>query len=231
MKIIPPSFHRFWTSDRSLRVFLWLLILSVFFVTPLDLMSSAAKFAASLFFSLLFIAGASAVAQSRKVFLLVAFSLILTLCVHWLGWIMEHQSVNILDVAATLIFLLIITALLGSFVARAETVNLHTIEGGIAIYILLGSLWSQVYLLLELVHPGSFSFTIQPATVQGLRAALNYFSMVTLTTVGYGDITAVHSLARSFSSLEAFVGQLYPAILLARLVSLEIMSRAETRGR
>jgi hypothetical protein len=50
---------------------------------------------------------------------------------------------------------------------------------------------------------------------------LIYFSIVTLTTVGYGDITPVHPIARSISNLEAIIGQLYPATLLARLVTLQ----------
>ncbi len=53
-----------------------------------------------------------------------------------------------------------------------------------------------------------------------------YFSFVTLTTVGYGDIAPVHPFARSLCNVEAVIGQLYPATLLARLVSLEIGSRS-----
>ena len=59
----------------------------------------------------------------------------------------------------------------------------------------------------------------------GVRHSLLYYSFVTLTTVGYGDITPVHPMARSLAMAEALVGQLYPAILIARLVSLQIMSK------
>jgi hypothetical protein len=54
--------------------------------------------------------------------------------------------------------------------------------------------------------------------------------MVALTTVGFGDITAIHPFARSLVMLEALIGQLYPAILLARLVSLEIETRRSKKG-
>jgi hypothetical protein len=54
---------------------------------------------------------------------------------------------------------------------------------------------------------------------------LTYFSFVTLTTVGYGDITPTHDITRMFAIMEALCGQLYPATLLARLVSLEVMNR------
>ena len=63
------------------------------------------------------------------------------------------------------------------------------------------------------------------ACFDGVGHGLVYYSLVTLTTVGYGDITPVHSLARSLATAEALIGQLYPAILIARLVSLEVESR------
>jgi voltage-gated potassium channel Kch len=56
---------------------------------------------------------------------------------------------------------------------------------------------------------------------------LTYFSFVTLTTVGYGDVTAVDSVARSMALLEALTGQLFPAILIARLVSMEVARKIE----
>ena len=52
-----------------------------------------------------------------------------------------------------------------------------------------------------------------------------YFSFVTLTTLGYGDTVPVHPVARSLAIAEALVGQLYPAILIGRLVSLQISAR------
>ena len=55
--------------------------------------------------------------------------------------------------------------------------------------------------------------------------AFRYFSIVTLTTLGYGDITAVHPVARSVVMMEALLGQLYPTILIARLVTLQMEAR------
>jgi hypothetical protein len=60
---------------------------------------------------------------------------------------------------------------------------------------------------------------------------LIYFSFVTLTTVGYGDMAPIHPLTRSLATLEALVGQLYPAILIARLVSLELHARLDREKR
>jgi uncharacterized membrane protein len=74
------------------------------------------------------------------------------------------------------------------------------------------------------VDPGAFNF---PAVSDEgtLMSKLVYFSFTTLTTVGYGDVTAVNTAARSLALLEALTGQLFPAILIARLVSLEVSHR------
>jgi hypothetical protein len=82
------------------------------------------------------------------------------------------------------------------------------------------------------VHPGSFTLPLGGAQDIHTRAAsFLYFSVVTLTTVGFGDIAAVHPVARSLVMVEALLGQLYPAILLARLVTLQMETRRSKKGR
>ena len=100
---------------------------------------------------------------------------------------------------------------------RAGPVNRHRIEGAVAAYLLLGLAWALAYELVGLLAAGAFSGTGRSGPE---RPDLVYFSFVTLTTVGYGDVTPVHPVARSLAVAEALTGQLYPAILLARLVSL-----------
>jgi len=67
--------------------------------------------------------------------------------------------------------------------------------------------------------------------IHSRAASFLYFSVVTLTTVGFGDIAAVHPVARSLVMVEALIGQLYPAILLARLVTLQMETRRSQKGR
>ena len=101
---------------------------------------------------------------------------------------------------------------------RGGPVTFHRIQGAVAAYLLLGVIWAYAYSLLTLARPGAFT---GPMSAEGPRAWL-YFSFVTLTTVGYGDVLPVHPVARSLASLEAVVGPLYLAILIARLVSLGV---------
>jgi hypothetical protein len=83
--------------------------------------------------------------------------------------------------------------------------------------------------LIDILIPGAFQ--MPAADLQSRKAqsdAFLYFSIVTLTTLGYGDITAVHPVARSVVMMEALLGQLYPAILIARLVTLQMETRKNT---
>ena len=90
--------------------------------------------------------------------------------------------------------------------------------GAIVLYLLIGLIWAVIYSAISLHVPNAFAGSV------GVNAGLSdwvYFSFVTLTTVGYGDITPVAQGARALATLEAFIGQLYPAIIIARLVSLQ----------
>ena len=100
-------------------------------------------------------------------------------------------------------------------------ITYHRIMGAILLYLAIGWSFAGLFLVIGLVFPQSFdgmAITDGPA----LASQLAYLSFGTLTTAGSGDITPLHPLARSLTNLEAMVGQLYPATLLARLVTLEV---------
>ena len=90
-------------------------------------------------------------------------------------------------------------------------------------------MWAFTYQVVALTVPQAFRLPegLTAGNPNALRQELTYFSFVTLTTTGYGDITAVHPVARTLAMLEALVGQLYPAIVLAWLVSLAILHQKE----
>ena len=109
-------------------------------------------------------------------------------------------------------------------------VSIHRIQGAVVLYLNFALLFFTIFRLMEVLLPGSFSNLPHAGTEYGSGAALLYFSFTTLTSLGYGDITPVHPLARSFASLEGVIGQLYPATLLARLVSLEMEHRRQGKS-
>ena len=91
------------------------------------------------------------------------------------------------------------------------------------VYLLMALMWSFVYGLLELINPASFNVTLSPD--QGYQMRFIYYSFVTITTLGYGDITPTTDLASSFSILEAVVGQLYLVVVVAWLVGMHSSSK------
>lgn len=96
--------------------------------------------------------------------------------------------------------------------------------GAICVYFMIGLLWALIFSTLELLQPGSF----QMPQGQGTELShFSYYSYVTLTTLGYGDITPISPPARSLALLEAIMGPLYIAVLIARLVGIHIVQSGE----
>jgi hypothetical protein len=109
-------------------------------------------------------------------------------------------------------------------------VTVHRVQGAVVLYLNFALLFFTIYRLMEVLLPGAFSNLPHSGTEYGSGAALLYFSFTTLTSLGFGDITPIHPLARSIANLEGVIGQLYPATLLARLVSLEIEHRRQSKS-
>jgi voltage-gated potassium channel len=97
------------------------------------------------------------------------------------------------------------------------------VAGAVAVYLLLGLIWALVYGIISAADPSAFqgleSFTLEES---GVQQDFVYFSFVTLTTLGYGDISPVSQFARTLAWFEAVFGQLFLGVTIARLVSLEI---------
>jgi len=108
-----------------------------------------------------------------------------------------------------------------------QRVTSETIYGALCVYLLAGLIWSQVYTMVESADPGSFRFPESLSDGVALQQALSYFSLVTQTTLGYGDVVPVSPAARSLAVGQAVFGQLYLAVLIARLVALEIAHRRD----
>jgi voltage-gated potassium channel len=147
--------------------------------------------------------------------------------------IVAHVVANLSDappvVWATLHLaaLVVVASVVVARVMRAGTVTFDTVAGAACAYMLLGLIWGDLYLLVELARPGSFEIPL--AFVSGpnrdLRAALTYFSFITLTTVGYGVIHPQDPAAGGLCAAEALIGQLYLAIMIARMVGLHTSRR------
>ena len=126
----------------------------------------------------------------------------------WIEWVSLISS--------ALFFAFVIVMML-RYLFTSKNIDLDIIYGAVCIYLLLGVVWEILYSLIEAFQPGSFSTTDE--------ASLIYYSFVTLTTLGYGDIVPTSQIAKSLSTLEAATGQLYLTVLVARLVGMHIAQR------
>ena len=124
-----------------------------------------------------------------------------------------------LQATAWLLIALVIIWTVARAVFGPGRITYHRIVGAIMLYLTIGLVFVALYSMVGAFSPNAFSGTTITARVS-LPSDLVYFSFTTLTTLGYGDIMPVHPIARSLSNVEAFIGQVYPATLLARLVSL-----------
>jgi len=132
----------------------------------------------------------------------------------------------VLDAIALLCMVAILLMIIGAglrVLFRPMTVTINTISASLCVYILMVLLWANLYSLVELLLPGSFAYSLDENFVMNMRDGqaiyATYYSFVTITTLGYGDILPVSPPAMALATLQAFVGQMYVAILVARLVS------------
>ncbi|MFM0339213.1 potassium channel family protein [Paraburkholderia fungorum] len=205
-----------------MALLLCLLMVDVF-VIPFALAPGSlfVRTARDVLLSLILLSGIAAVSDRRTQYLTVALAAGVAILIRGTAWLLPLDRIpGLLDVTA-LLSLGILAMVVGIKVFSTGRATFDRILGAVALYILMGVVWAEACQLVNSHIPASYA-GIAHGSAQNDRATWIYFSFVTLTTVGYGDITPVTHIARSLAILEALIGQLYPAIVLARLVSLHV---------
>lgn len=182
-----------------------------------------ARIAHDVLLSLVLLSGVAAVSDHRAQKMLLALVAGVAIAVRWGTWLLPSGLATGLRDATALVSLTVLAVAIGIKVFGAGKVTLDRIRGAVVLYILIGVVWADAYQLMDIHIPSAFA-GIPHADNPADRSSWIYFSFVTLTTVGYGDISPVAHAARSLAIVEALIGQLYPAIVLARLVSLQVSS-------
>ena len=217
------------SADRPLRIgvvrfsaaqFLGALVL-FFIAAPLVEKLPNGSFIDGTLLTLVLATGVLAVGRHRKNLILAAVVVAPAIVCRWVHHFWPDLVSTEIFLSTGLMAVAFVFGNLLHFVLRAPRVNSEVLCAGISAYFLLGLLWAFGYLLVAGLTPGSFAFsTGAPAS----RALGNfdafYFSFVTLSTVGYGDITPVSNGARMLAMMEAMTGTLYVAVFIARLVAL-----------
>lgn len=181
------------------------------------------------FFSMLLIGGIYVVSHNERLLTVAILMALLIFSIIWFNLFLQSQDLLIFGLIAEVVFFIMTTAIIVSHVLEYKRVTADKIYGAISGYLLMGIVWALLYTTVEYVHPGAFKFGLNGHDVYRSPYAhpyyfvhFIYYSFVTLTTLGYGDILPINPVARALASLEAVFGQLYVAVLIARLVGLHI---------
>src|SRR6266550_2039280 len=174
----------------------------------------------SILLSVVLLCAVLAVASSRRTLIVALLLAIPAVAGRWINHFRPDLIPPPVFLTAGLMLIAFVVVNLLRFILRAPSVNTEVLCASISAYLMLGLMWTVAYWLVDQITPGAFAFN-----TNGGRQSMNgfnafYFSFVTLSTVGYGDITPVSKAARMLAAMEAMTGLLYVAVLIARLVAL-----------
>lgn len=227
-------FARF--KPKRFQYLLFILVLAIT-VTPLVDKAPIGRTLAAIVSTLAFVQTCISIAPKKRIMIIggaLAFivalyaSAVLTIDIYPLNQQICQMSSRVLAIT----FYLLAGRLIFLDVISEGPVDLNKLCGSVCIYLLIGVVWGQFFQLADLVDPGCFLMDLSKLAKHGditpfeQANLLNYFSYVTLTTLGYGDIQPVSRLTRVLAYTEALIAQIYLAILVSRLVGLHIAAAA-----
>ncbi len=214
-------------SDRLLTLLAVLLALYMFVFAPLHAVGFFVFHGFTIVALLGIIAGMIVISDNRAALAAMLICAAANVAVILLRLFYPPWPYNLYMLAAAwLVFALTLGAVVAHAVFRHGRINYHRIIGAILLYLLIALAFGTLYVFVGLSLPGSFKGMTFEDDLTLANSAI-YLSLVILTSTGYGDIVPLHPIARSLCNIESIIGQLYPATLLARLVTLEL----EQRGR
>ena len=187
-----------------------------------------------LVFSLVMLASLATLAGSRDTLLLAVIMLVPAIITNWIPMIHEAAWVIYADNLTSILYFSLVGYHLGRFVLTAKRVTSNVFYAAMCLYLIMALVWAAIYNNLYIFYDDAFAFNSpqllalanNPESTIGL---FTYFSFVTLSTLGYGDIVPLTRVTQSWVAVEAMIGQFYIAIVMARLVSLHVANegRAE----
>jgi hypothetical protein len=222
--------YRLAVGDKSMTLILGLLALYMFVLVPLGELGLVLRPGLSVgFLAVLAVAvlGFVRFSSLARLFVVAALGLAAT---NILLALVPSTRLQIADALFSLTAAGLLATLLLQRTLRRGVINVHRYQGAFATFLLLGVMFAQGFELVAMIEPGAFLILGAPATYDTMLPRLLYYSFTTLTTLGYGDITPIHPYARSLAVLESLVGVIYPAVLIARLVSLDVIDEQEARA-
>ncbi|UCD35654.1 MAG: two pore domain potassium channel family protein [Nitrospiraceae bacterium] len=205
-------------------------LLIMFVLSPFSEKSFIGVRFINILFILILLISMYVMSRNRIIFLISLFSAGIAVVANILMYVFPHPTLTLLTFVFYACFSIVMAITVLIDVVKPGEISGDRICGAICVYLFMGLIWAFFYDILETIYPGSFLFPDPEITAsapdhgfsQSKYASLSYFSFVTLSTLGYGDIIPLVPPARTLAFLEAVVGQLYIAILIARLVGMHI---------
>ena len=211
-------------GDSLLTALTGLLVVMLFVVAPIQALGIYLFQAFELVLAVIFVVGVFVMSGSR----IAAAAMLGGLAMATAGAILRIRSPSLLDINLFAGSRVIMGVTLGWVVGRAVfaagRITYHRVMGAVLLYLTVAVIFTALFAVVGTLVPKAFAGLVVEDS-PALASNLIYFSFATLTTTGYGDVFPVHPVARSLCNLEAIFGQLYPATLLARLVTLELVDR------
>lgn len=182
-----------------------------------------------LLFNLIILAGVFSVLTRWKeqiYFIAIAF---LASMFRIIEFLTELQWTELTGYVFALLYFALLARMVMQHIFKEGHVNYYRIQGSVVVFMIIGIVYALLYSLIESLLPGSFAITEITQTHKNLFSQFLYFSFVTMTTLGFGDIIPIGSLAKSLVIFQGMIGLLYPVLLIARLVSMEVAHSMQTR--
>lgn len=212
--------HRIAHIPRNAALLITLLIMIV--ASP-SVAANGSGFLFELGFDAVLLAGVHSTGAGRRHWPFLVLTVV-TLILRWGEHLSGASALDVGALAITVVWLVYAIAIIIGHLFQRNDVTVDTILGAVVAYLLVVVAFTLLFEVLELVQPGSFSGIPENATDHRgkLGSAMMYFSLVCMSTMGYGDIVPVSNLARPLAVLEGVFGQLYLAVMIARLVGLHV---------
>ena len=219
--------HRQKFSENRFLILL-VLILSTIVLTPFLDHFLETKILMDIFLTVLFFSIIFAV-KSKRSHLIIASILVLPLILStWSIYFYDSTHLSLLTRIFGALFFGYAVIIILQMIARSTDITRETIFAAVFAYLLIALMWAFLYMILEMVEPGSFSFPDKSIRAEIMH--FEYFSFITITTLGYGDIIPLTSKASALALLEAIIGQIYLVVLVAWLVGMYVSNRSKQKG-
>ena len=216
-----------WLFRERMAVLL-VVLLALFIVHPFLSVQGGVggRFLANLLFLMVLMGAVNAVVSYQRVLWLVGLLAIPSVVLRWVGFFLATPALAHVAFGLDFILYVVISAILLLYLLRSTVVTTDKLMGALAVYLLIGLAWAHLYYLIDVVEPGSFQVPADLAAEGSSHpmAKFIYFSYVTLSTLGYGDITPNTRFAESMAALEAITGQFFLAVMIARMVGMHLAS-------